>query len=152
MPQTTQHWMRRQDAIREILSSGNVRSQLDLVAELRRRGFQVTQSSVSRDLREMRIAKVEGRYVPLEASTGAEGGLRATREFVESVAAAGPHILVIRTRPGGASPVGLAIDQAAWPEVVGTVAGDDTLFVATAHRRDQRAIEARFLELLVDRD
>lgn len=64
---------------------------------------------------------------------------------IQEVQPAGPNVLVVRTPPGSASAVGLAIDAAHWPDVVGTVAGDDTLFVATANRTGQSRVAARLL-------
>lgn len=157
MPRGSERGRERQRAILAILDAESIASQEQLVRRLKRRGFRVTQSSVSRDLSDLGVAKVEGRYVPIERLAGASAGLGSDSPggrlaeiapFVESVAAAGPHLLVVRTPPGGASPVGIAIDAARWPEVVGTVAGDDTLFIATAGRAPQARVEARLATLL----
>lgn len=161
MPRSGENWRERQEAIRAILDAEAVESQEQLVRRLKRRGFRVTQSSVSRDLAELGAAKVEGRYVALERLAGAvaPGGpsvtgvaaaadrLAEVASFVEAVAPAGPHLLVVRTPPGAASPVGIAIDAARWPEVVGTVAGDDTLFIALPGRAAQARVEARLARL-----
>jgi transcriptional regulator of arginine metabolism len=161
VPRNGENWRERQDAIRAILDAEAVESQEQLVRRLKRRGFRVTQSSVSRDLAELGVAKVDGRYVALErlaeaAAPGRPGGLpapspgdrrAAVASFMREVAPAGPHLLVVRTPPGGASPVGIAIDAARWPEVVGTVAGDDTLFIATPGRAAQARVEARLAQL-----
>ena len=163
MPRNGENWRERQDAIRAILDAEAVESQEQLVRRLKRRGFRVTQSSVSRDLAELGVAKVDGRYVALErlAQTvapdraggasapvpAADDRLAEVASFLREVAPAGPHLLVVKTPPGGASPVGIAIDAARWPEVVGTVAGDDTLFVATPGRAAQARVEARLAQL-----
>jgi transcriptional regulator of arginine metabolism len=163
VPRNGENWRERQDAIRAILAAEAVESQEQLVRRLKRRGFRVTQSSVSRDLAELGVAKVDGRYVALErlaqaAAPDRAGGaaapatadddrLAAVASFLREVAPAGPHLLVVKTPPGGASPVGIAIDAARWPEVVGTVAGDDTLFVATPGRAAQARVEARLAQL-----
>lgn len=157
VPRGSERGRERQQAILAILDAEAVGSQEQLVRRLRRRGFRVTQSSVSRDLADLGVAKVEGRYVPLDRLAGAHPGgapvsnggrLAEVAPFVEGIAAAGPHLLVVRTPPGGASPVGIAIDAARWPEVVGTVAGDDTLFIATTGRAPQARVEARLASLL----
>ena len=161
MPRSGENWRERQEAIRAILDAEAVESQEQLVRRLKRRGFRVTQSSVSRDLAELGVAKVDGRYVALERLTEAVApngpggataptsgdGLAEVAPFVRKFAAAGPHLLVVKTPPGAASPVGIAIDAARWPEVVGTVAGDDTLFIATAGRAAQARVEARLSQL-----
>jgi transcriptional regulator of arginine metabolism len=161
VPRNGENWRERQDAIRAILDAEAVESQEQLVRRLRRRGFRVTQSSVSRDLAELGVAKVDGRYVALArlaesvapggpgggAAVAPRGRLAEVAAFVDGVAAAGPHLLVVKTPPGAASPVGIAIDAARWPEVVGTVAGDDTLFIATPGRAAQARVEARLAQL-----
>lgn len=137
----------RLNAIREILDGEMLRSQGELVARLERQGFSVTQSSVSRDLRDLRVAKVGGVYrLPAVSETGprVEDVLPA---LVVAAETAGPNLVVLRTVVGGASQAGLALDQAGWREVVGTVAGDDTLFVATRSRRDQSRVMQRVTSL-----
>ncbi len=112
---------------------------------LRSQGFSVTQSSVSRDLAELGAIKVEGRYVlPIAAGTGS--GVSEVAEVaaaLRGIRPAGPNLLVLLTPPGRAQWVGLAIDRAAYAEVVGTIAGDDTVFVATSGRRGQERVVAR---------
>jgi transcriptional regulator of arginine metabolism len=150
MPTNPESWQKRQAAIREVLVRAPIGSQTELLKKLAARGFRATQSSVSRDLREMHVAKADGRYVlpevlvangaPAEKAAQAFGLIRSLRH-------AGPNLLVVEAPPGSASAVGHAIDNAGWPEVVGTVAGDDTLFVATANRSDQTRVAARLREL-----
>lgn len=111
----------------------------------------MAQSSVSRDLQELGAVKIDGRYVTREAlSRGVPpaGGLEETAPSLRTIDPAGPNILVVVTLPGRASTVALTIDEGRWPEIVGTVAGDDTLFIATAGRRRQAKVAAR-LEALV---
>ena len=131
--------------IREILSTERVRSQSDLVDLLGARGIAVNQSSVSRDLRELRVAKVGGAYRSREqwASADQETGDLEPDAFlvVRSVIPAGPNLLVVHTPVGLASRVALALDRASWPEVIGTIAGDDCIFIATPGRREQRRVE-----------
>lgn len=149
MPDRDAEWQERQEAIRKILRTRKVRSQEDLRTRLADSGFETTQSSLSRDLAEMRAIKVDGRYRLAEeeadqtASGGKRGSLARIRGLVRSVKAAGPHLLVIRTSAGAAQLVAQALDQAAWPELIGTVAGDDTIFLASAGRHDQAALETR---------
>ncbi len=144
----------RRAAIEQILREHEVRSQEDLQKRLRRRGFRVTQPSVSRDLHELGVIKADGRYLPADALAGREGArenggpeLGEAAAYVLSWAAAGPYLLVVRTPAGTASVVALAMDGAHWPELVGSIAGDDTLFLATPGRRQQARLEARLARL-----
>ncbi|HYO15299.1 MAG TPA: arginine repressor [Thermoanaerobaculia bacterium] len=139
----------RQQAILEILPNERVTSQLELVDLLRQRGISATQSSVSRDLRELGVAWIGGRYALPQEREGRDPGLAEFSRFLRGVKPAGPHLTVIFTAVGTAQSVGLAIDRAGWPEVVGTMAGDDTVFAATASARDQKRLIQRldsFLE------
>ncbi len=133
----------RREALKRIIRSGAVGRQADLVRLLEREGFEVTQSSVSRDLRDLGVAKVGDRYVLAEDAATPAAGFEAVANFVQAVQPAGPNLLVIRTTTGAAQSVCLAIDRARWPEVVGTISGDDTIFVATDAARQQRAVADR---------
>lgn len=134
----------RQREILAILRDHPVPGQSELIEELARRGIQATQSSVSRDLRDMGVARVAGRYVLPARPLEGEGGVMEVVRFVHGLKPAGPHLTVVFTATGAAQTVALALDRAAWPEVVGTMAGDDTIFVATASAGDQK----RFLQRL----
>ena len=143
----------RRALLREVLAAEPAASQEDLVQALARRGVATTQSAVSRDLRALGAARVAGRYellaVPARAAAAREPELStALTGFVREIAAAGPHLLVVRTIVGGAMPVAVALDGAAWPGVVGTIAGDDTIFVATADQPAQQTAERRLRRLL----
>jgi transcriptional regulator of arginine metabolism len=127
---------RRRRAILALVGEGDVRSQEDLQRRLRRRGIAVAQPTLSRDLKALGLAKTPAGYVappgrafiPAEARAGALA--RAVAEFALSVRAAA-SLVVIRTPPAGAHPLALALDETDLPEVAGTIAGDDTVFVAT---------------------
>jgi transcriptional regulator of arginine metabolism len=134
----------RQQAILEILPSERVTSQLELVDLLRRRGISATQSSVSRDMRELGVAWIGGRYALAPEREERDPGLADFARFLRGAKPAGPYLTVVFTAVGTAQSVALAIDRAGWPEVVGTMAGDDTVFAATASARDQK----RFIQRL----
>jgi transcriptional regulator of arginine metabolism len=135
-------------AILRILRSGVVRRQNDLALMLRRDGFEVTQSSVSRDLRELGVLKASGRYLlPPDEISRANGDFGALAQFVRTVQPAGASITVVRTTIGAAPSVAVAIDKAEWPEVVGTISGDDTIFVATNDARAQQRLIERLNSL-----
>jgi transcriptional regulator of arginine metabolism len=138
------HQFERRNAILRILRGGVVRRQSDLAQLLRRDGFDVTQSSVSRDLRELGVLKASGRYlVPPDEVSRANGDFGALAPFVRAIRPAGSSITVIRTSIGAAPSVAVAVDKAEWPEVVGTISGDDTIFIATSDGRSQRRLIQR---------
>lgn len=131
-----------------ILRGGSVRNQQDLVRLLKKEGHVVTQSSVSRDLRDLGVLKAAGGYVlPPEESTRANGDFRALVQFVRGVKHAGPCLTVVRTTIGAAQSVAVAIDKAEWPEVVGTISGDDTIFIATNGASAQATLAERLRNL-----
>ena len=140
----------RRRAILRILRRTPIVSQKDLVSRLRMRGFEATQSSVSRDLRDLGVAKVAGRYeapvADLDPSTPDD--FAEVVRFLRQVRTAGPHLLALHTAIGAAPSVALAIDGAPWPEVVGTVAGNDTIFIATDSLGDQRIVARRLRDLM----
>jgi transcriptional regulator of arginine metabolism len=138
----------RRDAILRILRGQPVRRQDDLVRLLRKEGHDVTQSSVSRDLRDLGVLKASGRYLPPSAEDArTQRDFDSLRPFVRSVASAGPSLTVLKTTTGAAQSVAIAIDESAWDEVVGTLSGDDTIFIATAGARAQAAVIARLRTL-----
>ncbi|HYH45110.1 MAG TPA: hypothetical protein VEG34_05445 [Thermoanaerobaculia bacterium] len=157
MPADSEHREARHQEILTLLRRRPVTSQQEIVAYLGRRGVSATQSSVSRDLRDLGVARVGGRYL---APAGREAGSTAGSDtagprldgevahFLRGVRPAGPHLTVLSTTVGAAQTVGAALDRAEWPEVVGTIAGDDTIFVATAGAADQKRLVERLEKLL----
>jgi transcriptional regulator of arginine metabolism len=140
--------LERRGAIVRILRGGFVGRQQDLVRLLRKEGHEATQSSISRDLRDLGVLKASGRYVlPPEEVTRAHGDFATLAQFVRSLKRAGPSITVLRTTIGAAQSVAVAIDRAEWPEVAGTISGDDTIFIATATGRAQEELIARLRTL-----
>jgi transcriptional regulator of arginine metabolism len=134
----------RREAIMRILRGGSVRNQQDLVRLLKKQGHEVTQSSVSRDLRDLGVLKAAVGYVlPSEDSARANGDFRAVAQFFRGFKPAGPCLTVVRTTVGAAQSVAVAIDKAEWPEVVGTLSGDDTIFIATNGASAQARLEER---------
>ena len=142
------HQTDRREAIMRILRDGLVRNQQDLVSLLKKEGHDVTQSSVSRDLRDLGVLKASSGYVlPPEENTRANGDFRSLVQFVLAVKPAGPCLTVIRTTIGAAQSVAVAIDKAEWPEVVGTLSGDDTIFIATNGAPAQATLSERLRTL-----
>lgn len=130
---------RRRKLILELIVAQPVGTQDRLVELLRQQGVACTQASVSRDLKELGLIKHGGRYTmppgtpapPRDADAG-------VLQRVRAIESAGDALLVVRTNPGEASLVALAIDDEHWSSVVGTVAGDDTVFVACPGRVEQQ--------------
>ncbi len=136
--------LERRSAILRILRNGVVRRQNELVTLLRQDGFEVTQSSISRDLRDLGVLKASGRYVmPPDEVTRANGDFDMLAQFVRQIRTAGASLTVVRTTIGAAQSVAVAIDRAEWPEVVGTISGDDTIFIATENHAAQSQLLAR---------
>ena len=126
----------RQAAIQEIVESRAVGSQEELRRLLRQRGWDVTQATLSRDLREMRLARIpdaEGgvRYAVAEGAAQEDTGpsldviLPPLFRGIDGVS----ELAVLRTIPGGANSVGGALDLESWPDIIGTIAGDDTILI-----------------------
>ena len=135
----------RQGAIVELVGLGEASTQGQLRSLLRKRGVRVDQSTLSRDLAELGIRKSGGRYVlPPEGSTTGNGR-SALASAVRDWVPCGPHLIVVSTTTGQAQPVAVAIDESGEPAILATLAGDDTIFVATRSRRTQ-SVALRRLE------
>lgn len=120
--------------------------QTELVALLRKSGYEATQSSVSRDLRELGVGKMGDRYV-LPETAALKNDFAALKQFVSARLTAGTNLTVLKTTIGSAQSVAVAIDGARWPEVVGTISGDDTIFIATTGADSQRKLGERLLAI-----
>ena len=146
---------RRQQTIVHLVQSGAVRSQTDLQRLLRQQGIAVAQPTLSRDVRELGLAKTPHGYVVPEAGATRfapgpvrEGKLeRALRMYAVSAQTAG-SLVVIKTPSAGAHPLARALDEAALAGVVGTIAGDDTILIATPGERAARALTRRLAPAL----
>jgi transcriptional regulator of arginine metabolism len=133
----------RRTALAKIIREQQVGRQAELVAMLRKHGHAATQSSVSRDLRELGVAKLGDRYVLPEPGLAVEKDFSALKQFVSGLLTAGTNLTVLKTTVGSAQSVAVAIDTARWPEVIGTISGDDTIFIATSGVREQRKLGER---------
>ena len=138
----------RRAALRRIISRAPVGRQEDLVRLLGKAGHHATQSSVSRDLRELGVAKRGDRYVLPGGAESEPDDFARVAGFVRDVRPAGASLTVIRTAAGAAQSVAIVLDRADWPDVVGTLSGDDTVFVATAGAAAQRRLLARLYDKL----
>jgi transcriptional regulator of arginine metabolism len=133
----------RRIALAKIIREQAVGRQAELVAMLRKHGHSATQSSVSRDLRELGVAKLGDRYVLPETAAQVKNDFSTLKQFVSAVLTAGTNLTVLRTTVGAAQSVAVAIDTARWSEVIGTISGDDTIFIATAGAREQQKLGER---------
>lgn len=140
----------RQQAIQRAISARPVRTQQELASALRRQGFDVTQATVSRDIEELGLVKVRSRdgqhhYEAARPNTlvAANEAPARLRRFCEDYPVQGSiseSLIVLRSTPGSANALAAAIDACGFPHVVGTLAGDDTVFVATGARRWSRKV------------
>ncbi len=144
----------RRNQILEILRGGAVTTQEALRKKLSRRGIEVTQATVSRDIEELGLVKTRAGYrlgeAPPAEDAPAPPQPAATivlKEFVREVLQAAT-LVVVKTSPGNAHSVGVALDAEKWPEVTGTVAGDDTIFVATPSARSAATVRKKILAAL----
>lgn len=140
----------RQKAILDLVRTGTVASQDDLLHGLQARKIEVSQSTLSRDIQELRLAKAGGYYSVVEGGAPrptSDSLRRIVKEFVTGIDTAG-NLVVLKTGTGNASTVSQALDDANWPESVGSVAGDNTIFIAVRTAKDARKLEARVQELL----
>jgi transcriptional regulator of arginine metabolism len=141
----------RRTQILELLRTENIETQSDLRRKLARRGIRVTQATVSRDIEELALVKTREGYRLPEATPPAgppqpELGV-ILKEFVREVRLAS-NVVIVKTHPGNAHSVGVGLDAAPWPEVVGTIAGDDTIFVATANAPAASRLQKKIQALL----
>jgi transcriptional regulator of arginine metabolism len=141
---------RRQLIIRDLLAQGDIPNQERLAELLRSRGLQVTQATLSRDLHELGVVKGNAGYsLPNQPNGHAHDAAsleRALKEFLIR-GDTGGNLAVLHTGPGSAPLLALEIDKASMKPVLGTVAGDDTVFVATRSPRDAGKLLTRFKEL-----
>jgi transcriptional regulator of arginine metabolism len=150
--------VQRHNAIRELVAETLVSNQDELRRKLRRRGFEVTQATFSRDIRELRLSKgPEGYSLPrngngaLTATDEEDSALPSVAEMIESFGLRVQQAMnqvVVSTVMGGAQPVAAALDYEDWLEVVGTLAGDDTVLVICPDSRRASEVESRLRKML----
>lgn len=143
--------------IRQIIAAGRIATQQDLVAALRRKGITVTQATVSRDIKRLGLIKVpegDGRYryaLPGVQSAPPASVLRRLQSMVEewvNDADTALDLILVKTQPGGASPVAEAIDDMRWPDVAGTLAGENTIIVVPRTRAAGPKVVQRLRKLM----
>jgi transcriptional regulator of arginine metabolism len=140
---------RRRDAVARLLRARRIGTQEALLAALASEGFRATQGTLSRDLTRLgarRVSRPEGAFYEVDGPTS-QDAIQALRGLVVEVDA-NDSLVVIRTAVGAASAVARAVDDARLPEVLGTIAGDDTIFVAPASGWKPRRLAAELAERL----
>jgi transcriptional regulator of arginine metabolism len=147
--------IQRQKKIIEIISQKQIQTQIEMAAALHSAGFKVTQATVSRDIKELNLIKAPAgkntvRYTLPETLTLAQSDNRLKRLFKDSVVSIdySENLIVIKTLPGEAQGVASAVDRAGWPEIIGTVAGDDTILAIVKPKRYLPILLKRFNQLI----
>lgn len=148
--------LQRLDAIRNLLASSPVTSQDELRRKLRRHGFAVTQATLSRDIHTLRLVKGPSGYsLPEAAKNATDDDFDDTPPSVEEMMESfglrvrqAMNQVVVRTVMGGAQPVAASLDRAGWPELIGTIAGDDTVLLICPDLRRAGEVEARIRTML----
>ena len=143
----------RQNEILQIIASRDIETQEELAAALRERGYQVTQATVSRDIREMRLIKAAARsggfkYAKPERHEIAVSE-RLTRILTDSLVNvdSSGNLIVVKTLSGSANVAAEALDNLGWPEILGTIAGDNTIFIVVRNETDTADISGRIRRL-----
>jgi transcriptional regulator of arginine metabolism len=144
----------RHTAIREVLTQSSIPSQDELRRKLARRGFHVTQATLSRDIRQLRLSKGPTGYSLPNSSVSVEDEDDSLPGILEVLGSFGLEVrqamnqLVLITTTGSAQPVAAGIDYEDWPEVVGTIAGDDTVLIICPDERQARTLKVRIEEFI----
>ncbi len=143
----------RRNRILDIIRAESLYTQTELRQALARHGIRVTQATVSRDVDELGLVKTRAGYRlqgAVERSAPPQPALSTIlKEFLREVRQAS-NLVVVKTHPGNAHTVGAALDSTGWTEVLGTVAGDDTIFLATAGRREATGVRRKILQALAE--
>lgn len=140
--------------IREIITNENIETQDEIVERLRDAGYNITQATVSRDIKELSLVKVpmqDGRY---KYSLPADQRFNPLQKLQRSLADAfisidgASHFLVLKALPGNGNAIAVLIDQLDWNEIIGTISGDDTILIICRTENDREHIKERLLEML----
>ncbi len=144
----------RQEEIIRIIDSMEIETQEELANQLRSRGYKVTQATVSRDIKEMQLIKIAGQHSAYcYAKPGRQGAavndrmLRLLSDSTISVRYAG-QMVVVKTLSGSANVAAEAIDNMNWEEVLGTIAGDNTIFIAVQNENDAMEVSDRIMNII----
>jgi transcriptional regulator of arginine metabolism len=137
----------RQGQIIKLVRSGPVSTQEELARSLQKAGIKATQVTLSRDIRELRLVKTQEGYRETSSEEAGPHFATLAAEFLLDVRAAG-NLIVLKTAPGHANSVAVALDNEEWPEIVGTIAGDDTILTVAPNASIAARIRKKLLALL----
>jgi transcriptional regulator of arginine metabolism len=140
----------RHGQILKLIRAKQIYTQDDLAQELARLGVQATQVTLSRDIRELRLVKTPEGYREISAEESGPRFQTLATEFLQDVRAA-QNLVVLKTAPGHANSVAVALDNDEWPEIVGTIAGDDTILVIAPDNATADTVRTKMLALLEGR-
>jgi transcriptional regulator of arginine metabolism len=139
----------RQGQILNLIRSNTVHTQEELAQALAQMGLQATQVTLSRDIRDLRLVKTSEGYRQLEPERAGPGLAALAADFLQDIRQA-QNLLVLKTSAGHANSVAVALDAERWPEIVGTVAGDDTILVIAPDTPTAESLRVRLLALLAE--
>ncbi len=137
----------RQGQILKLVRAKRISTQEELAQELGRQGIATTQVTLSRDIRDLRLVKTREGYQEMAPEETGPGFQLLAAEFLLDVLRA-QNLVVLKTSPGHANSVAVALDGEGWPEVVGTIAGDDTILLVTPDNPTAEAVQEKLLALL----
>jgi transcriptional regulator of arginine metabolism len=137
----------RQGQILKLVRNMQIYTQDELAQELKAVGITATQVTLSRDLRDLRLVKTQEGYQEIPADETTPQLETLARDFLRDVRGA-QNLLVLKTDPGYASPIAVALDNEDWDDVVGTIAGDDTVLVVAQDNKTAESVRQRLLEIL----
>ncbi len=139
----------RHAQIQKLIRTRPVHTQEDLARELKKIGIKVTQVTLSRDIRELDLVKTQDGYRQIIPQASGPRLAMVAAEFLRDIRPA-QNLLVLKTAPGNANSLAVALDQENWPEVVGTIAGDDTILVVTPDNATASALRDKLLYFLAE--
>src|ERR1700751_536448 len=137
----------RQGQILKLIRSRKITTQEELAQELKNQGIAATQVTLSRDLRDLRLVKTRAGYQEMAPEETGPGFSVLAGEFLNDVLRA-QNLVVLKTSPGHANSVAVALDNEGWPEIVGTIAGDDTSLVIAPDNSTANAVSEKLLAIL----
>ena len=136
----------RPGQILKLIAGHKIHTQEELAGELKKLGVEATQVTLSRDIRELGLLKTSGGYRQIQREAGPNLAMMAA-EFLNDVRIA-QNLVVLKTSPGHANSIAVALDREEWAEVTGTIAGDDTILVVTPDNQTAQTVQQRLLGLL----
>ncbi|MGA3094954.1 MAG: ArgR family transcriptional regulator [Bryobacteraceae bacterium] len=137
----------RQGQILKLIRMKRIGTQEELALELGKQGIAATQVTLSRDIRDLRLVKTREGYQEMAPEETGPGFTLLAGEFLLDVLIA-QNLVILKTSPGHANSVAVALDHESWPEVVGTIAGDDTILLVTPDNPTAEAVQERLLGML----